>query len=129
MVLVADCEMNYESNKLARVLKKGKSIDVRVIVPYINRYLFSTVITGIKKELYPKGYNVIICQTHEAEEREIEIINNLLNAQVEGILISLSRFSTKDTHFKQVLRKQIPLIFLDRKKDMPRVSSVTIDDF
>lgn len=129
LVIETAREMNYEPNKLALALKKGKSNNVGVIVPYINRNFFSSIIRGIEEELYPRGYNVIISQTHEVEKREMEIIGNLLNAQVEGILISLSKSTKKTSHFKQVLRKNIPLVFFDRKVDLDGVSSVTIDDF
>lgn len=122
-------EMNYEQNKLALALKSGKSYNVGVIVPYIDRNFFASVIRGIEEELNPKGYHVIICQTHEIEKNEIEIINTLLNAQVDGILMSVSKLTNETDHFQTVLNKKVPLIFFDRKKDIPGVSSVVIDDF
>ena len=129
LVLQTAKEMNYEPNSLALALKKGKSNNIGVIVPYINRNFFSNVIRGIEEELFPKGYNVIISQSHESEEREKQIIKNLLNAQVEGILISMAKTTTKTGHFKQVLNKNIPLIFFDRSIHLGGVSSVTVDDF
>ena len=129
LVLKTAKEMNYEPNKLALALKKGKSNNVGVVVPYINRNFFSSVIRGIEEELFPKGYNVIISQTHESADREVDIINNLLNAQVEGIIISLAKFNKNTKHFEQVLKKKIPLIFFDRYQEMSGVSSVTIDDY
>lgn len=122
-------QMNYKQNRLALALQSGKSNIVGVVLPYINHTFFSTVIRGIEEELNPKGYNVIICQTHEDEKSEIKIIQNLLNSQVDGILISVSRKTTTNDHFKQVLKKNVPLIFFDRKKDIAGVSSVTLDDY
>lgn len=123
-------KMNYEQNKLAVALKSGKSYNVGVIVPRIDSNFFASVIRGIEEELYPKGYHVIICQTHDQEELEIGNINSLLNAQVDGILMSISNAKLEDNQsFQKLLRKNIPLIFFDRKKDIKGVSSVTIDDF
>ena len=130
IVFEAATEMNYKQNKLALALKSGKSKNVAVIVPRIDRSFFSTVIRGIEEELYPHGYHVIICQTYDKEEMEIENINNLLNAQVDGILMSISTGTNeKDNSLKRVLKKNIPLIFFDRKKDIEGVSTVTINDF
>ncbi len=129
LVIETAKKMNYEPNKLARALKQGKSNIVGVVVPYINRNFFSTVIRGIEEELYPKGYQIIISQTHEMEDRELATIKNLLNAQVEGIIISLSNNSNSDAQYKQIVKKGIPLVFFDRKKDLKGVSSVVIDDF
>ncbi|MBD0823706.1 LacI family DNA-binding transcriptional regulator [Aestuariibaculum marinum] len=130
LILETAKQMNYEQNKLAQALKSGKSYNVGVIVPYINSNFFASVIRGIEEELYPKGYHVIICQTHDQENLEIENINSLLNAQVDGVLMSISNSNIEtNPAFKNLVRKHVPLIFFDRKKDIKGVSSVTIDDF
>jgi LacI family transcriptional regulator len=123
-------EMNYEQNKLALALKSGKSYNVGVIVPRIDSNFFASVIRGIEEELYPKGYHVIICQTHDQKSVEMENINSLLNAQVDGILMSISNSGPEENQsFDRLLKKNVPLIFFDRKKEIEGVSSVTIDDF
>lgn len=123
-------EMNYEQNKLALALKSGKSFNVGVIVPRIDSNFFASVIRGIEEELHPKGYHVIICQTHDQENLEIENINSLLNAQVDGILMSISNAKLEtNEYFQKLLKKGVPLIFFDRKKDIAGISSVTIDDY
>lgn len=122
-------EMNYEQNRLALALKSGKSKNVGVIVPRINTNFFASIIRGIEDVLSPYGYHVIITQTHELQNKEIENIDSLLNAQVDGILMSISKSSQSTTHFERILKKKIPLIFFDRKHHIPGVSSVTLDDF
>ena len=130
LVLKTASKMNYKQNKLALALKSGKSYNVGVIVPRIDSNFFASVIRGIEEELYPKGYHVIICQTHDQENLEIENINSLLNAQVDGVLMSISNARLEDNDsFSNLLKKNVPLIFFDRKKDIKGVSAVTIDDF
>ena len=130
LVNVTAKEMNYEQNKLALALKSGKSYNVGVIVPRIDSNFFASVIRGIEEELYPKGYHVIICQTHDQKSVEMENINSLLNAQVDGILMSISNSGPEENQsFNRLLKKNVPLIFFDRKKEIEGVSSVTIDDF
>lgn len=129
LVLATAAKMNYTQNRLALALKSGKSKNVGVVVPYINRNFFSSIIRGIEDELYPKGYHVIISQTHEDKEREIKIVQNLLNAQVDGILISTSHSDKEKENFELLLKKNIPFIFFDRKLNIPNISSVTIDDY
>ncbi|WP_178987153.1 LacI family DNA-binding transcriptional regulator [Winogradskyella schleiferi] len=122
-------EMNYEQNTLAKALKSGKSFNVGVIVPRMDSNFFASVIRGIEEELYPKGYHVIVCQTHDQEKLETGNIMSLINAQVDGILMSISNSKTKNKIFNSLSQKRVPLIFFDRKKDISGVSSVTIDDF
>ena len=130
LVLETAAQMNYKQNKLALALQSGKSGNVGVIVPRIDSNFFASIIRGIEDELQPEGYHVIICQTHENEKREIENINTLLNAQVDGILMSASNVSKENNSIsKRVIEKNVPLIFFDRKKNIDGVSSVTINDF
>lgn len=127
LVLKTAKKMNYEQNKLALALKKGKSNNVGVIVPRVDSNFFGSVIRGIEEQLNPSGYHIIISQTHGDEKKEAANIEALLNAQVDAILISTS--STNISSFERVLHKKVPLIFFDRKKSIKNVSSVAINDF
>lgn len=134
LVLETAAKMNYKQNKLALALRSGKSYNVGVIVPRIDSNFFASIIRGIEEELYARKYNVIICQTHEDEKREFENINTLLNAQVDGILMSVSNVASEndsenDRIIKRVIEKKVPLVFFDRKKNIDGVSSVTINDY
>lgn len=122
-------QMNYEQNTLARALKSGKSFNVGVIVPRIDSNFFASVIRGIEEELFPKGYHVIICQTHDQHDVEELNIKSLINAQVDGILMSISNAKTDNEILNNLSQKKVPLIYFDRKKDIPGISSVTINDF
>ncbi|AUS04347.1 LacI family DNA-binding transcriptional regulator [Pseudotamlana carrageenivorans] len=130
LVLETAREMNYEQNRLAKALKSGKSYNVGVVVPRINTNFFGSVIRGIEETLYPEGYHIIICQSHDDERIETSNINSLLNLQVDGILMSIPNIQRdNDDLYNSVLKENIPLIFFDRRKDINGVSSVTIDDF
>ncbi|TDD94088.1 LacI family DNA-binding transcriptional regulator [Flavobacterium cellulosilyticum] len=130
LVMETAAKMNYKQNKLALALRSGKSFNVGVIVPRIDSNFFASVIRGIEEELNEHQYNVIICQSHENEKREGESINTLLNAQVDGILMSVSNVNSDNSNLlKRIIEKNVPLIFFDRKKNIEGVSSVTINDF
>ena len=130
LVLATATSMNYKQNKLALALKSGRSNNIGVIVPRIDSNFFASVIRGIEEELYPHGYQVIICQTHENSKRESENLYTLIDAQVDGILMSVTDVTNEnDGAFHNVLEKNVPLIFFDRSKHIDGVSSVTINDF
>jgi len=130
LVLETAEKMNYKKNNLAFALQSGKSNSVGVIVPRINTNFFASVIMGIEEELQAEGYHVIICQSNEDEKMEIENINTLLNAQVDGILMSISNVTEENSEIiKKVIQKNTPLIFFDRKLNIDEASSVTINDF
>ena len=86
--------MNYRQNRLAIALKSGKTNNVGVIVPRVNTNFFGSVIRGIEDELNASGYQVIICQTHNDEEKEADNVESLLNSQVDAIFMSTSSRNT-----------------------------------
>lgn len=122
-------EMDYKQNNLAKALKSGETKTVGVIVPYINTNFFSSVIRGIEEELSPHGYRVIICQSHDDATVEKKQLNTLLHTQVDCIFISISKNTSDVEYLKKVVSTtNTPIIFFDRKKDIPGISTITIDD-
>lgn len=129
LVLEAAKEMNYKQNNLAKALKSGETKTVGVIVPYINTNFFSSVIRGLEEELSPHGYHVIICQSHEDSTIEKKQLNTLLHTQVDCIFMSISRNTSDVDYIRKIISTtNTPIIFFDRKKDIPGVSTITIDD-
>lgn len=121
-------KLNYQPNSIAAGLRKGKVNTVGMIVPRINRHFFSNVITGVESILNPLGYNLIICQSEEQLEKEINNVNTLLANRVSGILISLSVESQKTKHLKKIIDNKVPLVMFDRVHDEMEVSKVVNDD-
>lgn len=107
-------EMNYQPNAIATNLRRGSNPTIGVVVPRINQYFFSNVIAGIEEVTCKKGYNLIICQSNELHEREVECVHTLINQHVSGIVISLAAETGSYAHLQQVLDRQIRLIQFDR---------------
>ncbi|MBC6992306.1 MULTISPECIES: LacI family DNA-binding transcriptional regulator [Hymenobacter] len=122
-------QVNYQPNHLAAALRKGRSNLLGVMVPHIDGHFFSSVMHGIEKVASKAGFNVMICQSNEDVASERKNIETLMNAQVEGILVSLSRTTHDFKHFEKVRKREIPLVFFDRMLDGLNVSAVIIDDY
>lgn len=119
---------NYRPNPIAISLKSGSSKTIGVIIPDIVHYFFSTVISGIEDVVYQRDYNMILCQSNEMWEHEVKNIKTLLSSRVEGILASLSKTTSDLGHYRNILEKDIPLVFYDRVADELKTDSVVIDD-
>lgn len=122
-------KLGYEPNTMAASLRRGHSKIIGIVVPYADRIFFSSVIRGIEEEVKKSGYNVIICQSYEKIDNEIDDVNALLAAQVAGVIISISRETNKYDHLLKVMSKNKPLILFDRTTEAINTSSVAIDDF
>ncbi|MBV8388692.1 MAG: LacI family DNA-binding transcriptional regulator [Mucilaginibacter sp.] len=114
LVHATAAELNYKVNTLASNLRKGESKTIGVIVPRINQNFFSNVIAGIEEASYKKGYNLIICQSNELREKEIQCVNTLINQHVDCIVISVSAEGGDYAHLQSVIDSGIQLIQFDR---------------
>ena len=122
-------KLNYQPNVLGSNLRTGKTKTIGVVVPHINRNFFSNVIGGIEETARNAGYKVMITQSGESYEKEAENIRALINARVEGILISLSTETIDFSQLKLVKKSGIPLLFFDRATDKVTSSRVLTDDY
>ncbi len=128
-VLKAAKELNYQPNNIASALRSGRSKLIGVIVPTANRNFFSSVIRGIEEIANSLNYKVVISQSYDDYEKEMQTVEALLNAQVDGVIASIGKTTLQVDHFKQILRKGIPLVLFDRVTNELDVSQVVIDDY
>lgn len=117
LIVKTAAEMNYKPNTLASNLRKGKSQTIGVVVPRINQNFFANVIAGIEEVTYKRGYNLIICQSNESHDREVQCVNTLINQHVDCIMISVAAEGDNYTHLQNVIDHNIQLIQFDRVAD------------
>ena len=122
-------QLNYQPNHLAAALRKGHSNTLGVIVPHIDGHFFALVMKGVEAVANKAGYNVMLCQSNEDYVHEQKNIETLINAQVDGILVSLARTTRDFKHFEKVRKRGIPLVFFDRILEGVDVSAVVLDDY
>jgi LacI family transcriptional regulator len=122
-------EMGYRHNQFASNLRRSRTNTIGVIVPRLNSYFMSSVISGIEKVANESGYNLVISQSLESEKKETVNIKTMFNSRVDGLLVSLA-YDTEDvSRFDIIFDKNIPLIFFDRVIDHPLCTSVVIDNY
>lgn len=117
LILKTAAEMNYRRNTLASNLRTGQSKTIGVVVPRINQNFFANVIAGIEEATYQQGYNLVICQSGESYEKEVQCINTLIHQHVDCIVISISVDTKNYKHLQNVLDHHIQLIQFDRVAD------------
>jgi LacI family transcriptional regulator len=122
-------KMGYQPNKFASILRQRQSKTIGVIVPKLNSYFMSSVISGIEKITYQNGYGLLINQSQESVNQEISCVNTMFNSHVDGLLVSLAYDTKNLAHFDSLLEKNIPIVFFDRVLDSPGCMSIVIDNF
>lgn len=120
---------NYQPDFRASSLRTGSGRTIGVLVPKIDRHFFSTVLSGIEEVAAASSYHVLICQSFESYEKEVELVKNLMFGKVDGLIASISIETTQAIHFEQLISKGLPLVFFDRVWEPLNASKVVIDDY
>ena len=122
-------EMGYTPNTLASSLRSNKSKTIGVLISRINRPFMASLISGIEETAQKAGYNVIITQSHDSYQDEVDMAQALYNSRVSGIICSLAMETTNTEHFQQFIDKGIPLVFVDRVPKGFNTYRVMIDNY
>jgi len=121
-------EMSYEPNQTAIFFKQRKTFTIGVILPKLSEPFFSEAISAIENVAEDKKYTVLLGQSLDDENRELNIIQTFKKHRVDGILISMSKNTGGDTDFLNLLSKtEIPIVFFDCVPDLPNVHKVYSD--
>ncbi|GEO05421.1 LacI family transcriptional regulator [Adhaeribacter aerolatus] len=121
-------EMGYRSNTFASNLRRQRTNTIGVIVPRLNSNFMSSVIAGMEKVANQAGYNLIISQSLETAKKEATNAQTMFNSRVDGLLVSLAYDTDNIDHFKDFLKKGIPVIFFDRVFNHKQCTGIVIDN-
>lgn len=122
-------KLDYQPNLLAYGLAKSKSLTIGIIVPEFVNSFFPYVIIGAQEVANPAGYHILICQSNESYQIEVENTNVLMASRVDGLLVSLTGETPNADHFKKFERAGIPVVYFNRVSADDNASKVIVDDY
>ena len=107
-------ELNYRPNPFAQSLRSEAPKVIGVVVPNLVTHYYSAVLDGIEDYASQEGYSVIAINSHENYIKEEKAIDNFINMHVEGIIACLSQDTVDYSHFEEIHKMGIPLVFFAR---------------
>ena len=125
-------EHHFSPNAIAESLRHSKIRPVHiigVIMPQINHFYFSSILGGIEEEASARGYRLMVAQSGERYEREVEICRAFSESKVCGVIVSQAKDTLQYDHFRQLIDHGIPLVFFDRICTGINTSRVVVDDY
>lgn len=125
-------EHNFFPNIIGEQLRHARVKNthvIGVIVPQFAHYYFATILSGIEEEATGRGYNIMVAQSNEKYEREVEICRNFYKNKVCGIIVSQAKDTVRYDHFQHLMDNGIPLVFYDRISTGVNASRVVVDDY
>lgn len=122
-------ELDYKPNLLAQSLHRGHTHTLGVVIPNIERPFFAGVLAGIQEVASNTGYRVMICQSNESHQTEIQNIQALITSRVDGLLLSHSKETNTYDHIRSYVEKRMPIVHFDRVCNELNTSKVILEDF
>ncbi|HHE55253.1 MAG TPA: LacI family transcriptional regulator [Caldithrix abyssi] len=120
-------ELHYTPDSLARGLRLKRTHIIGLIIPDISNPFFATIAYNIEVEARKAGYSIMLCDSEENTELEIESIKLLQSRKVDGLLIC--PVGQKSEHLERLHNEGIPLVIVDRYfPDLP-FSYVVSDNY
>ena len=109
-------QLDYQPNLIARGLRSQTTKTIAVIVGSIRNTYSTALVYAVEKEAQKKGYNVLVCTTHEDIEKELKHLKYLNSRKVDGvILMSAYRADANmDKNYKEFYISKLPIVFVDR---------------
>lgn len=116
-------ELNYQPNEVARSLSKSKTNTIGVIVPHIVHPYFAKLISNLEKAASDRNYKILLCNSREERERELEYLEMLKSNRVAGLVLCSATVKTES-----LTDLDIPVITIERNVGMG-TASVECDNY
>lgn len=100
----------YVRSSQARALRTGSTKLIGVIVPKINSESVSRITAGIGQELGRRGYQMLLANTDNVAERELEYLDLFQNHPVDGIVLVATMIT--DEHRAAIASCRVPIVLI-----------------
>ncbi len=115
-------DLNYQENKLAKVLANGKSEFIGVIIPNLFLHYYAEMLNQILKTYETFGYKFLVFVSANNEETERKYIQELLAYKIEGMIILSHTIPSQE-----LAASNIPIVTIEREDKY--VNSVNTDNY
>ena len=128
-VLALATELHYIGAASIPGVSSQRKHSIGVIIPGFVIPFYASALSGIQNSAGNSGYNVIICQSEESYDTELENLRVLKESNVDGLIVSVSRETRDFEHFRQIIKDGIPVVFFNRVPENINAPGVLVDDF
>lgn len=114
--------LGYRPNLLARGLITGKTRTIGVVAGDIQSPFYASILRGISDEARSEGFGVILTNSDEILDRELDAVRLLREKQVDGLIVAPCD-TERSEHLRRAFREGLPIVQFDRAvEDLPAAS-------
>jgi LacI family transcriptional regulator len=107
---------NFTSNRSARALSSGRTGLIGLTVPMVQADYFSSILAGASEALYEQEMRAVLCTTLHEHEREVSLIERLIDGATDGAIILLPEESREELRALQA--HGYPFVVVDPREPL-----------
>lgn len=119
--------LGYRPNAVARGLASKKTTTVGVIIPDISSNVYAELTRGIEDIATMYNYNIILANSDQNEDKELQLFDTMLGKQVDGVVL-MSDEVTPALH-DAIEASPVPVVLAGSIDESHTIASVNIDYF
>lgn len=127
-------EMAIEGSNDQKLLSRFRSISekrkvIAVVIPDITNPFFTDVLKGVRGILHKHDYELIIMDSEENVDEEINILNTLKTLNLSGVIITPVSDADEECQSENILKDlRIPVVLVDRDVRSSSIDGVFVNN-
>ena len=105
--------LNYVPSYFAQGIRTRKTKTIAMLVPDYTNVYYAEVFKGVEDVANKNGYMVMICNTDENPDREIEYASALMRRSIDGIIYNTYENNRNAINYFVNLANELPVVFMD----------------
>jgi LacI family transcriptional regulator len=123
----AIADLGYRPNVIARRLSRGASEIIGFVTSDIASPFFAAIASAAEEEAERFGYSVMICNTRNQIDRELQYIAKMADAHFDGLIFLTNHVD--DGRLRDAVNKAGRIVLIDEDVPGARASRFFIDNF
>lgn len=119
--------LGYESNAIARSLKRNKTNTLGVLVPNVSSMLATAILNGIEDYASTHDYSVLTSYTYTNREKVMKSLKTFQEQRVDGLIFVSDNF--EEEYYQYIQKMKIPVVLAATENKEYPVSFVKVNDY
>lgn len=107
----------FTTNRGARGLSRGRSGFLGFTMPYIRADYFAAILAGTLEAAYEQDMRIALCATHSEHDREVSLVEGLMDGTTDGAIILLPEESSDELNALRA--RDYPFVVADPRYPLP----------
>lgn len=123
-------ETGYGTGEFGNNVPKGRPHIIAVLVPDVTDPFYGEILKGVFNYTRDKNLNVMVFDSNNKEEKELEILQGMSRQQCEGVIFSPSNLTgnLSHRHIQIIEELQIPVVAVGRDIKCSRIDNVFMEE-